>query len=228
MRDKWVITIDGPSGVGKSTVSKALAEKLSYLYLDTGALYRALAYKIMADGVSVEDPVSLNAFLETIDIDLDHEGGQLRVCINHEDITNKIRTEDVGLMASRVSAIPAVREALLHVQRKRGEAGGIVAEGRDMGTVVFPDAEVKFFLEASAHERARRRYDELLLRGENVDYGKVSEDMVKRDKQDRERPVAPLTPHPNAVLIDTTPLSATAVVDRMMDVIVSRRAKRFS
>ena len=145
MRHEWVITIDGPSGVGKSTVSKALAEKLSYLYLDTGALYRAVAYKLMADDVSPEDPAALKAFLETMDIGLDHAGGQLQILINREDITHKIRTEDVGLMASKVSAIPAVREALLHLQQKKGETGGIVAEGRDMGTVVFPDAEVKFF-----------------------------------------------------------------------------------
>lgn len=228
MRNKLVITIDGPSGVGKSTVSKVLADRLAYLYLDTGALYRAVAYQLTAGGLSPEDGDALEAFLETLDIDLEYAGDGLHIFMNGEEITQKIRTEDIGLMASRVSAIPVVREALLHLQRRKGENGGIVAEGRDMGTVVFPDAEVKFFLEASENERAKRRYDELLVRGEKVDYGKVAEDMEKRDKQDRERSIAPLKAHPDAVWVDTTNLSAAEVVDHMLEIIRSYQVKRFA
>ena len=219
MNSGLVITIDGPAGVGKSTVSKALAKELGYLYLDTGALYRGVAYRILADGLSPTDETALRSLLDVTEIRLDNSDPELRVFVNGEDVTEKIRTEEVGLAASKASAVPAVREALLHIQRRAAAGGGVVAEGRDMGTVVFPDADVKFFLEAATGERVRRRYDELLSRGESVEFEKLAEGMAIRDKQDRERPIAPLTAHPDAVSIDSTAVSVTEVVDFMMKII---------
>ncbi|MDD5167523.1 MAG: (d)CMP kinase [Syntrophales bacterium] len=214
-----VITIDGPAGVGKSTVSKGLAERLSYTYLDTGSLYRAVAYKINKLDIKTADEEALAAYLGGMDIHLDNSGSNVRVLIDQEDVTYNIRTEEIGLSASKVSAIPIVREALLHLQRRIGESGGIVAEGRDMGTVVFPNADVKFFLEASKNERIKRRYDELLLRGDDINLEKLAASMAIRDKQDMERLIAPLTPHPDAVIIDTTSIMASEVVEKMMDII---------
>jgi CMP/dCMP kinase len=228
MEDRLVITIDGPAGVGKSTVSKALAEKLSYLYLDTGALYRAIAYKVIAEGISVTDKDTLQSFLERMKIRCDNSKNRLRVFVNSEDVTDKIRTEEISIAASKISAIPMVRKALLHIQRNAAAQGGVVAEGRDMGTVVFPDANVKFFLEAVAEERIRRRYDELLLRGEGVDYHQLATDMAARDKQDRERPLAPLMAHPDAVFIDSTTKSVPEVIDCMMSTIKEHLTKHAS
>lgn len=226
MIDGLVITIDGPAGVGKSTVSKVLAERLSYLYLDTGALYRAVAYKFIAEGIPLADEVALQSFLRATAIRFENSCHRTRVFVNEEDVTELIRSEEIGLAASRISAIPIVRNALLHIQRNAAERGGVVAEGRDMGTVVFPDADVKFFLEATPEERIRRRYDELRLRGEVADYKRLAEDMAARDKQDRERPVAPLIAHPDAVVIDSTAKSVQEVVDSMLKAIKRRPVKR--
>jgi cytidylate kinase len=222
MTDRLVITIDGPAGVGKSTVSKALARELSYVYLDTGAIYRAVAYKLLQAGVSPVNESLLKPFLEKMEILLENKEDHQRIFVDGEDVTDKIRTEEIGFAASSVSAIAIVREALLEIQRRAAAGGGIVAEGRDMGTIVFPNADVKFFLEASPTERIRRRYDELLLRGEVVDFERLVEGMTTRDKQDRERKIAPLKSHPEAVYIDSTDISVVEVVEKMMAVIRRR------
>jgi len=226
MKDGLVITIDGPAGVGKSTVSKALAEKLSYIYLDTGALYRAVAYKMITEGIALTNEENLQSFLNRMMIRIENSCNGIRVFVNEEDVTNSIRTEKISLAASKISAIPTVRKALLQIQRNTAEKGGVVAEGRDTGTVVFCDADVKFFLEATFAERIRRRYDELRLRGESANYEQLSGDMAVRDKQDRERLIAPLTAHPDAIIIDSTNQSVKQVVDRMMSEIKWYLAKQ--
>jgi len=219
LKRELIIAIDGPAGSGKSTVSRALAKRLSYFYLDTGALYRAVAYLIGRDGGLGKDEQAIYDLLKTADIRLRKSGNDLQVYVNGEDVTGHLRTEEIGLMASKISALPLIREMLLPIQRKAGSSGGIVAEGRDMGTVVFPDADVKFFLDAGENERIQRRFMELSNRGDDVTYGSIARDMRLRDLQDRERTVAPLRPHEKAVIIDTSTMTIAEVVETMMGII---------
>ncbi len=221
MGKKPIITIDGPAGAGKSTVSRMLAERLSFVYLDTGALYRAVAFHLRGKGYS-GNPDELPEFCRGIRVELKEGEKQLQVIVDGEDVTGKIRSEEIGLLASRISAVPCVREVLLSIQRKAAAGGGVVAEGRDMGTVVFPDAEIKFFLDASPKVRAGRRYRELLEKGTGATLQEVAGDLERRDRQDRERPVAPLAAAPDAVHIDSTQHNASQVVNIMMRVIEER------
>jgi len=214
-----VITVDGPVGAGKSTVSRALAGRLSYIYLDTGALYRAVAYTVAKEGISPDNENHLSNIIGRTKIVFKNVEDRLRVFVNNEDVTEKIRTEEIGLLASKVSAIPLVRNKLLSIQREDREEGGIVAEGRDMGTVVFPDADFKFFLDASVEERVKRRYDELVMRGINSDYQQVERDLLIRDRQDRERKAAPLQTPRDAIIIDSTDMTASEVVEKMVTII---------
>jgi cytidylate kinase len=211
---KPVITIDGPAGAGKSTVSKALAARLQFVYLDTGALYRALAYKALKCGIDVNDPDELGQLCFNTDVILKNENGAMKVFVDGEDIRDKIRTEEVGLAASTLSAFPVVREKLLHLQREAGARGGIVAEGRDMGSVVFPDAEIKIFLDADAGERIRRRHDELVQKNKPAVLSDISRDMQVRDQQDSQREIAPLIVAPDAIIIDSTSLNVSQVVEK--------------
>jgi CMP/dCMP kinase len=225
MKERSVITIDGPAGAGKSTISRLLAERLSYLYLDTGALYRAMAYHLMQKRYSGNEE-EFEDLCRNIRVELNHLAGRLHVFVDGEDVTLKIRTEEIGLFASRISAVPVVREVLLSVQRDIAAAGGVVAEGRDMGTVVFPDAEIKFFLDASAEARAGRRYRELCVREGTADMRDVQSDLLLRDRQDRERSIAPLTAASDAVHIDSTDKTILQVIDVMMAVIDKTRKTR--
>lgn len=218
MREKPIITIDGPAGAGKSTIGRQLADWLSFLYLDTGALYRAVAYYLNCKGFTGKEE-KLAEFCRRMQVKLHNQAGDLRVFVDGEDVTMKIRTEPIGLLASKISAIPLVRDLLLSVQRDIATDGGVVAEGRDMGTVVFADAEIKFFLDASAQERARRRYHELLERGDGVALRDVESDLLIRDRQDRERPIAPLIVPTDAIRIDSTGKTISEVVDIMKGVI---------
>ena len=214
---KKVITIDGPAGAGKSTVSKALADRLKYLYLDTGALYRALAFKALKKNIDVNHPGELAGLCSVTDVVLKNIDGKMTVWVDGEDVGEKIRTEEVGLAASTISAYAVVREKLLSLQREAGADGGIVAEGRDMGSVVFPDADFKFYLDADLEERIRRRCGELACRTGGAEPSSVSRDMRARDEQDTNRKIAPLAAAPDAVIIDSTSLTIPQVVEKILE-----------
>lgn len=224
MKKGLLITIDGPAGAGKSTVSRLLANKLSYTYLDTGALYRALAYRCIQEGLSATDEGGIANLCQRTGIILQNEEGFLRVLADGEDVTDKIRTESISLQASAISAMPPVRAALLSIQREAGKAGGVVAEGRDMGTIVFPEADFKFFLEAGMNERIKRRHRELVIRGDAVQYQNVKKDLMMRDRQDREREIAPLKVPEGAFIVDSTHVPAEGVVETILSVIRKRQA----
>jgi cytidylate kinase len=216
MEKKFVITIDGPAGAGKSTVSKILAKKLDYIYLDTGALYRALAYKALKLKISLDEVSSLADLCSHTKVILKNIGGQMKVSVDGEDVEEKIRTEEVGLAASKISTFAVVRERLLNLQREAGAEGGIVAEGRDMGSVVFPHADYKFYLDAKLEERIKRRYEELLIKDASVEYQSIQKDMFARDNQDKQREIAPLKAPDDAIIIDSDNLSVQEVVDKII------------
>jgi len=216
MERKFIITIDGPAGAGKSTVSKTLAKKLNYIYLDTGALYRALAYKTLKFKISLDDVAALANLCSSTTIVLKNIDGQMKVSVDGEDVEEKIRTEEVGLAASKISTFAMVRERLLDLQREAGAQGGIVAEGRDMGSVVFPHADYKFYLDAKLEERIKRRYEELLAKDAPVEYKSIQKDMLIRDNQDKQREIAPLKAPDDAIIIDSDNLSVQEVVDKII------------
>jgi cytidylate kinase len=200
-----VVAIDGPSGAGKSTVSRRLAQELGFAFLDTGALYRAVALAASWDGQEEETSEAvIEAWLTRVDISARPQGGRFLVLLDGREVEPFIRNEKIGGIASRLSAMAPVRRFLLEVQRAAGRAGDLVAEGRDTGTVVFPDAECKFFLTASQEERVRRRYEELKPRDPGVTAREVAEEIARRDARDEGRAVAPLKPAPEAVIVDTT------------------------
>ncbi len=217
-RKAMIITIDGPAGAGKTSVSKLLALKLGYRYMDTGALYRAVAVAAEQANIALDDDAALAELCRGITLDLQDTREGLRVLLNQADITDRIRTPEISMMASAVSARPVVRAFLLATQRDLGSRGGVVAEGRDMGTVVFPQAEAKFFLDADSGIRARRRYDELKAQpGDAPSLDTVQKDMSRRDHNDTTRAVAPLQPADDAIVVDSTHLTLEGVVSLMME-----------
>ncbi len=211
-----IVTIDGPSGAGKSTITKQLAAELLFTYLDTGAMYRAVGLKIHRTGTNLDDRNGLQKLLDTIDLRLVPDGDGTRVLLNNEDVSEAIRTPEMSMIASRVSADKLVREKLTLLQRNVGQKGSIVAEGRDMGTVVFPKANHKFFLDASPEERARRRQKQLAEQGQEVDYKETLEQIIKRDKDDSSRALSPLKPAEDAIIIDSSEMTIDEVVDFMV------------
>jgi len=219
---QMVIAIDGPAGAGKSSVAKRVAQALGYRYLDTGALYRALAWKAMQRGLRPQDTRYIIEMTRETRVELQQSNGEQRVLVDGEDVTEAIRVPEVGNLASPISAIPEVREILLDWQREFGRQRGIVAEGRDTGTVVFPKADVKIFLTASLDERARRRHKELLERGINISFEQVKLDMEARDQRDSTRHVAPLRPAPDAVVINTDHMSLDEVVEEVLRICRAR------
>ena len=211
-----IIAIDGPAGVGKSTVAKRLAVRLGYRYVDTGALYRAAAWKVCVSGINAADQETVVRLVSSTAITLHENPAAPRVAVDGQDVTHQIRTTEVSRMASIVSAIPGVRAALLPLQRKMGQGGHVVVEGRDIGTVVFPESDVKFFLDATSEVRAARRQHELIAAGHSVHLEHMRRDLEARDQRDRSRAVAPLTPAGDAIIIDTSTLGIEEVVDRMV------------
>ncbi|WP_437925444.1 (d)CMP kinase [Sorangium sp. So ce291] len=241
------VAIDGPAGAGKGTVARGLAERLGYLLVDTGALYRAVALAVHRVGLAWDESGAIGALAEDLAgggrIALERSaapasapgaapddspaqssvgGSGMRVLLDGEDVSSAIRAPEISLGASRVSAVPAVRKALLSMQRQAGAVGGVVLEGRDIGTVVFPDAEVKFFLTAPAEIRAKRRYDELVARGMAVSFEATLSDVLRRDKADSERAVAPLRKADDAILVDSGHRSPQEIIDEMATLVEVR------
>jgi cytidylate kinase len=219
---RLIVAIDGPAGVGKSTVARLLASRLGYLYLDTGALYRALAWAVIESGRDPVDAEAVAALLPTLSLQMKFHHGAATVVVDGKDVTGALRTPAVSAAASVISAIPAVRAWLLPIQRQIGQGGAVVAEGRDMGTNVFPSADVKFFLEADPTVRAQRRHREFVAAGHSRALEETSADLAGRDTRDRSRSIAPLAPAEDARFIDTSNLSPADVVDKMMAVIATR------
>lgn len=221
---KIIVAIDGPSGSGKSTVAKRLAGRLGYMYIDTGAMYRAVALQAKRDSIDINDSAALIGLCESVKLEFVPDNGGLRTILNGEDVSEAIRTPEMSMAASDISARKEVRQALLSLQRRMGENGGVVLEGRDVGTVIFPNAEAKFFLDASLEERGKRRYKELAAKGMDVTLEQTIEDVRKRDINDSSREIAPLKMADDAVLVDSTNLNIEEVVEKMIEVIKSREA----
>jgi cytidylate kinase len=211
-----IIAIDGPAGVGKSTVARLLAARLGYLYLDTGALYRAIAWKVLQSNIRPADHEQVTELMGSTSLHMQFHNGAMQVLVDGRDVTGELRTPEVTRTASIVSAIPAVREWLLPIQRQIGQRGSVVAEGRDVGTKVFPSAPLKFFLEADATVRAERRHRELVAAGHGRAIEETYQDLSGRDMRDRTRSIAPLTPAADARPIDTSALNVDQVVEQMM------------
>lgn len=211
-----VVTIDGPGGAGKGTISKLLANKLGWHLLDSGAIYRVLAIAAIHHGIDATDEEALIPLATSLDVNFDYaESQETRVILEGEDVTHSIRNEEVGSMASKVASLPRIREALLRRQRAFNMEPGLVADGRDMGTVVFPDANAKIFLTASAEERASRRYNELREKGHDVSITALLADIQARDERDTNRSVAPLVPAADALVVDSTQLSIEEVLQKV-------------
>ena len=222
----FIVAIDGPAGAGKSTVARQVAERLGFALVDTGAIYRCVALKSQRAGIEWTDDAQLGPVAESARIDFHFVEHVNRVSLDGEDVTEAIRTPEISRGASIVSSRPSVRAALLGLQRRlaRGVPSGAVLEGRDIGTVVFPEAEAKIFLTASPETRARRRFEELRAKGRDVSFDEVLEDQIARDHDDENRPIAPLKPASDAVRVDSSGLSADAVVQNICAIVEARRS----
>lgn len=213
------VAIDGPSGAGKSTVARAAAMRLGYVYVDTGAMYRAIGLAVCRRGIDGEDAAGIAAVLPELTIQLAYENGMQHVLLCGEDVSDAIRTPEIAYYASKVSAVPAVRQFLLETQRNMAKSGNILMDGRDIGTVILPDAPVKIFLTASAETRAGRRYLELREKGQQVTRESVLHDVVERDRQDMTRAVAPLRQAADAVLLDTSDMTLEQSIQAVLQII---------
>lgn len=214
-----VITVDGPAGAGKSTVARELARRLGFILVDTGALYRGLAWAVKATALAPEDGPALRAVLERTSVGLEEE----RVLVNGRDVTQEIRTPEISQLTSRLTMLAVVRDKMTPIQRTLAAAGGVILEGRDTGSVVWPEAEVKFYLDADLGTRARRRRDELIARGLDADLRTVTDEVARRDRQDTERALAPLVKPAGAVVVDTTGLGIKDVVEKLLRVVEQAR-----
>ncbi|MBP7310868.1 MAG: (d)CMP kinase [Candidatus Cloacimonetes bacterium] len=217
--ERIIIAIDGPAASGKSTTAKLLAKKLDYTYLDTGAMYRACALQAMRQGIALEDRAAISAMMDTLEIKIEQGTEGNLIYLSGEDISAAIRTPEVSNMASAISAIPEVRIKMVELQRRLGEAGGVILDGRDIGTVVFPNAQCKFFLVADIKARAMRRFLELQAKGMEVSLEQITMDLEARDKADSSRAMAPLKPAPDAIIVDTGKLSIKGQVNKLWKII---------
>lgn len=213
------IAIDGPAGAGKSTIARAVAERLKYIYADTGALYRTIGLYMISSGISLDDPAAIAENVPKLKIELNYKDGEQKMILCGEDVTNNIRTPEVSMAASKVSAVPEVRAALLELQKSIAKNNNVVMDGRDIGTVVLPDAQVKVFLTAAVDERAQRRCLELEQKGVPSEYCEVLDAMKQRDYQDSHRKIAPLRPAEDAIILDTTNISFQQSVEALLDII---------
>jgi CMP/dCMP kinase len=218
----FILAIDGPAGAGKSTVAKRLAKVLGFLYMDTGAMYRALALKVMRQGIDPEDTERVRRILSETRIELAADDGQSRVYLDGVDVSDQVRTPEVSQLASKVSTLKVVRERLVELQRGMAAAGGVVAEGRDIGTVVFPNADVKIYLDASPEQRARRRAEEIKGRGGDVSWERTLAETLERDQRDQERAIAPLRKADDAIVIDTTSMEVDQVIGKIQQKVRAR------
>lgn len=222
--DGLIIAVDGPSGAGKSTITRLLSKRLGYLHLDTGAMYRAVALAVKRAGVPAEDDAALTVVCRDLEISFIRTDDCCRVLLNGEDVSDEIRTPEISLLTSKISARKVVRDVMVRLQRELGKNGGVILEGRDIGTVVFPDADVKFFLSASAEERGKRRYLELKAKGEDVQLGRTIAEVAERDEQDACREHAPLRRADDAIDVDSTGLSIEEVL-ALMEAKIREKAK---
>lgn len=213
----FIITVDGPSGAGKGTLCHALAEKLGFDFLDSGAIYRITALAAVKAGIALDDEDALAEIGRRLDVKFVPKDGEINVILNGENVGDQIRTAEAGQNASKVAVFPKVREALLQRQRDFSTSKGLIADGRDMGTVVFPEAQVKLFLDASAEERVKRRVKQLQEKGFNANFDEILAEIKERDFRDRNREVAPLVPAKDALLLDSTSLSIDEVVRQALD-----------
>lgn len=223
----YSVAIDGPSGSGKSTLAKTLSKKLGWLYIDTGAMYRTVGLYAKRNQIEPNDEKSLEKHFSKIDIKLEWIDGSQHVFLNGEDVSDKIRTPEMSMYASAVSALPAVRAFLLEKQRDFARNNNVIMDGRDIGTVVLPDAQVKIFLKAGNEERARRRYEELIAKGQDVKFEDVLDDMLKRDKNDSTRAAAPCVPAHDAVLLDNSGYEPEMTERKAMEIINAKLGTKF-
>ncbi len=221
-RKRLIIAIDGPSGAGKSTVGRALAKRLGYIYIDTGAMYRAVALKVKDNSIFLEDEVAFSRLASSLYISFITKEEETHILCDGEDITQAIRSPEISHLASDISKKKGVRESLVRKQKEMGREGGVVMEGRDIGTVVFPDADVKFYLDADAEERGRRRFKELVEKGVGVDFKETLEEVIQRDHNDMHRSFSPLKKADDAVLIDSTRRTIEEVVEEMFRMVITK------
>ncbi|MBQ2812723.1 MAG: (d)CMP kinase [Clostridia bacterium] len=221
------IAIDGPAGAGKSTIARSLAAKLGFIYVDTGALYRAVGVNAMRKGMDTKNAEQVTSILGDTKVSLRFVDGEQRVFLGDEDVSLAIRTPEASLAATNVSAIPTVREFLFDLQRNIAKENDCLMDGRDIGTVVLPEAQVKIFLTASAEVRAKRRYDELLAKGMKAEYNDVLEEMIQRDYQDSHRAIAPLKQADDAVLVDTSEMNLEQVLEALETIVKEKTGNEF-
>ena len=217
------VAIDGPAGAGKSTAARAAAKRLGFVYVDTGAMYRAVGCQMRSLGIAAGEVERVEQALEGLEVTIRFSNGEQRVLVNGEDVTGSIRTPDASRAASEFSALPCVRRFLFDLQQDLAKKNSVIMDGRDIGTVVLPWAQVKIFLTASPEERARRRFEELKAKGEEVSYDEILSDMKERDYQDSHREIAPLRPAEDAVLLDSTGLTLDEVVERIASLVEAKR-----